>query len=76
MTSEGEREILLTALVSRCSYPNSTLSRYATYLKQDGMDGECPQNCYAMLAETKGSDCTDDMVIDEMFARGVILRDR
>jgi len=40
------------------------------------MDGECPQNCYAMLAETKGSDCTDDMVIDEMFARGVILRDR
>ena len=29
-----------------------------------------------MLAETKGSDCTDDMVIDEMFARGVILRDR
>ena len=32
--------------------------------------------CYAMLADTKGSDCTDGMRIDEMFARGVILRDR
>jgi hypothetical protein len=29
-----------------------------------------------LLADTKGSDCTDDMRIDEMFARGVILRDR
>jgi hypothetical protein len=29
-----------------------------------------------MLADTRGSECTDDMRIDEMFARGVILRDK